>query len=59
MKVRLSIYVYISPIWGVAPSQLILSIFGKVGGLADLIADVIKGAKFHNDQSKGFRPAVT
>jgi hypothetical protein len=48
--VRLNIYAYISPIWGAAPSQPIVTIFGMSCGLAD----IINCAKFHNDRSRGF-----
>jgi hypothetical protein len=44
-------YAYVSPIRGAASSSPILAVFGKFGGLAD----VINCANFHNDQSKGFR----
>jgi hypothetical protein len=41
---------YISPIWGAAPSQPIITIFGMFNGLADLI----NCAKFQNDWLRGF-----
>jgi hypothetical protein len=37
-------------IWGAAPSQPIVTIFGTFSGLAD----VINCAKFQNDRSRGF-----
>jgi hypothetical protein len=41
--------VHISPVRGISPSQPIVTIFGKFGGLAD----IIKYAKLHNDRSRG------
>jgi hypothetical protein len=35
--VKQSIYAYISPIWEAAHSQPIVTVFGTLGGLADLI----------------------
>lgn len=39
-------YAYISPVWGAAPNEPIVSIFGKFSGFVD----IIKYAKFHNDR---------
>jgi hypothetical protein len=44
------IYAYISSMWGAAPSQPIVTIFGRCSGLAD----VINCAKFQNHWSRCF-----
>jgi hypothetical protein len=50
MQGKVGLYAYISPMWGVAPSQPIVTMFDKFSGLAN----VINWAKFQNNRPRDF-----